>query len=118
MIARLISAWLTVATSVVVSLFLLGTSRWIHNAVDQMLAGRQLPQISIWFYPPSVWPYWFPILGAVTALFCTIRYRHSDSAWLLSITISLSVCLVFIAIYIFAMTLPWLPIKIETLNGN
>lgn len=116
MIARIIAGWLAVAASVIVSLILYGTSRWIQNAIDQLLSGRALPVISTWFYPPSLWPYWFPVVGAAVALYCTFRARHSDSAWLLCVTISLSLCVVFTAVCIFSLSLPWLPMRIGILT--
>jgi len=116
MIARITAGWFAVATSFIVSFFFLGLSRWLQVLVDRQLGGKPLPMISTWFYSPGIWPYFFPTIGAIIAVYCTIRARQSDSAWLLCTSVCFGTCFVFLAFYAFSVALPFLPMKISSMG--
>jgi hypothetical protein len=118
MIFRLIAGWFAVGMSAVTSLFLFAFSRWAAYGVEKLLSGKPLPVISSWFYPPSIWPYGFPLLGLLAALACSIWGRDSDRAWMLCITLALGTSIAFLAVFLFSIALPWIPFEITPLQNR
>ncbi|MDD5260918.1 MAG: hypothetical protein PHD76_03625 [Methylacidiphilales bacterium] len=112
MITRIITGWITIAGSGVVSFFLFALSRWLDYPLAKLTGGKPLPVISTLFYPPTVWPYLFPVIFVLFAIYATARCRSVESTWTALCVLTLITTLMFVAIFLFSMALPWLPMRI------
>ena len=112
MIARIISIWLAVAGSALVSFFLFFAAHLCGNLHDQIQRGRPLPWISEQFYPPASGVYWFPLLLFCWALLITFRYRHSTDHCILLCVATIVLTLIFMAAFGLSIALPLLPMHI------
>jgi len=112
MIPRLISVWIAVAGSSLVSFFLFLTAYWFGNLYDQTQGGKPFPAISEHFYPPASAIYYFPLALFCWALLITFRYRQSTDHCALFCVATVVLTQVFMAVFAFSVAMPFLPVKI------
>lgn len=118
MIVRIAVGWITIVASAFVSLFLFELSRGLEYPLNRLTGGRPLPRISGWFYPTSFWPYLFPVLWILPAVYATIHLKRFSKIWTPFCLIILALTLVFISIFLLAIALPWLSIRIESMRPS
>src|SRR5690606_14264531 len=104
----LASVWVAVAASSGVALLchLLA----LNIGRFQRWAGEELPLVSRWFFYDAVAVYLFPIpLGIWAAHHCIRSRDHRDLSYLI-VAVALGWSLVFLALFLRAVVLPFLPI--------
>jgi hypothetical protein len=116
MIPRLLTTWFPVASAIVVALSTFGLSRFAAYPHQAFTGDKPLPPISQVFFPPSFWPYLFPIPLALWAIVVTFRVRQNDQQPQLLSTVSFSITISFIAVFLFALILPFFPMIIEPIR--
>ena len=118
MIYRLLAVLLPITASGVVAFFTFGISRWVAYLYRQLHGNLPLAPISQWFYPPSSWPYLFPLPFVLWAIVVAIKFRHSDrSVWLVGL-VTLSFTVAFFSVFLFAIVLPFCPFPMVPMRPN
>lgn len=87
----------------------------ICHSLAWELGGRlkphsELPLISAVFFPNALAVYLFPLPLAIWAAFHSVKNRGNSDLGILIVTVTLSLCLIFIAAFMLAMALPFMPI--------
>jgi len=105
---RIVSVWIAIfsATAVACICHLLAGEAGIPI---QSQLGAELPLISKVFYPDSVLIYLYPIPLWIWALLHTVISRDDREQSLLLITLIFSFSVIFIAGFILALALPYIP---------
>jgi len=112
MFLRLLSVWIAVVGSALVSFFLFVTAHLFDPLRDRMIGGKPLPLISEYFYPPASLIYLFPLALVFWGLLITFRYRHSADQCLLFCITAVMATLLFLTAFHFAIACPLLPMPV------
>ena len=104
---RLASVWIAVSSASLLSLI-------CHSLAYDLAAYHrsleaELPLVSAVFFPDALAIYLFPLPLLIWAALHCARSRDNPGISLLIVTATLSLSLIFIALFLLAMTLPFIP---------
>jgi hypothetical protein len=119
MLARLVSVWIAVFTSAIISFFCYVTTSWLQGLHWHCVGNKPMPVITEWFYHQNGgYIYYYPLVLIAWAFFYTIKYRQSTEHAALLRTVCFSLILVFWAVYVFAMIIPVCPMPTYQLEAT
>lgn len=115
MIFRIASVWIAVASASIVSVICYAFAGSIGYSE---FGPFELPLISKFFYPDSIFLYLYPIPLVILALVHTIRTRDTKDHSHFLVAVTLSLTFVFLAAFLLAIALPFTPQSPKHLRGE
>jgi hypothetical protein len=104
---RLASVWIAVGAAAAVSILCYLLAGEAGRPIQAR--GGDLPLISKAFYPEAILIYLYPVPLAIWSLIHSVRRPDDRDQGLLIVTTTLSISIVFVAMFALALALPYIP---------